>query len=112
MSKFTPGPWKAVKKLNRIGMADFEVQYGEDGECIADVCYEESDASLISAAPDMYEALEAATRYDDAIRSCANNPYKMASFCTAEGEELDTLYDDWVQKSRQALKKANGEETK
>jgi hypothetical protein len=30
--------------------------------------------------------------YDQAIQSCADDPEKMASFCTAEGDRLDDLY--------------------
>lgn len=30
--------------------------------------------------------------YDKAIESCANDPAKMASFCSAQGDNLDMLY--------------------
>lgn len=30
--------------------------------------------------------------YDEAIQACANDPERMSSFCTAEGEDLDTLF--------------------
>jgi hypothetical protein len=30
--------------------------------------------------------------YDRAVESCANDPERMASFCSAEGEDLDRLY--------------------
>lgn len=37
--------------------------------------------------------LAAAVRaYDRAINSCGNDPEKMASFCSATGDDLDTLY--------------------
>lgn len=42
---------------------------------------------------------EAALKYDDAIRACANDPSRMASFCTATGEDLDTLYLEWMTKA-------------
>ena len=35
--------------------------------------------------------------YDAAIRGCANEPERMASFCTAEGDDLDTLYLAMIQ---------------
>lgn len=57
----------------------------------------------------LIEAAEAASRYDDAIQSCANEPERMASFCTAEGDDLDFLYSDWIDKSRAALARAKGE---
>lgn len=46
---------------------------------------------------------EAAVRYDDAIRACANDPEKMASFCSATGEDLDALYLNWMTLARAAL---------
>lgn len=63
------------------------------------------------------EAIEALTRerdvilgacvkaiaYDEAIRSCADDPKKMASFCTAEGESLDSLYAAWITAARGAV---------
>jgi hypothetical protein len=55
---------------------------------------------------ELVEACRAAVRYDEAIRSCGNDPDKMISFCTAAGERLDTLYMDWMTKSREALAKA------
>ena len=51
-------------------------------------------------------AAKAAIAYDSAIASCANDPCNMASFCTAEGDDLDSLYADWIDKSRAALAKA------
>ena len=51
-------------------------------------------------------ACEAAIAYDKAIQSCANDPDKMASFCTAQGDDLDTLYADWISKSTAALGRA------
>jgi hypothetical protein len=51
-------------------------------------------------------ACEAALAYDKAIKSCANDPDKMASYCTAEGETLDCLYANWISKSIAAIAKA------
>lgn len=56
---------------------------------------------------DMLEALEAAAAYDDAIEMCGNSPERMASFCTAEGDDLDALYARWQSLSRAALAKAS-----
>lgn len=49
------------------------------------------------------ELAEAAVAYDDAIRSCANDPEKMASFCSAQGDDLDELYFRWMTLARRAL---------
>ncbi len=35
--------------------------------------------------------------YDAAIQACANDPERMASFCTANGDDLDMLYHRMVE---------------
>lgn len=55
-------------------------------------------------------ACKAAIQYDKAIRFCASRPERMASFCTAQGQDLDFLYDQWVTKSREAIALAEPDE--
>ena len=50
---------------------------------------------------------EAAIRYDDALLQCADDPKKMASFCTATGDNLDALYLEWMTLARAALEECN-----
>lgn len=52
---------------------------------------------------DLIRLATAALKYDAAIQACANDPDKMASHCTAEGDDLDTLYADWVSLARAAM---------
>lgn len=59
-----------------------------------------------AAAAELLAAAEAAIAYDGAIQTAGNDPGKMASFCTAKGETLDSLYADWIEKSRRAHAKA------
>jgi len=66
---------------------------------------DEKIAALISATPELIKAAELAIVYDEAIQQCANDPEKMASFCTATGEDLDALYLDWVTAARTAIAK-------
>jgi hypothetical protein len=47
-------------------------------------------------------AAAAAVAYDAAIQQCADSPEKMASFCTAQGDDLDALYAHWINLARQA----------
>lgn len=57
-TEYTPGPWKKNRKSTPVGLAKYEVQYGEHAENICDHVYQEEDANLIAAAPDLLEALE------------------------------------------------------
>jgi hypothetical protein len=66
-------------------------------------------ARLIAAALELLTAAEAAIAYDEAIQSCDNSPEKMATFCTAQGDSLDRLYDRWICLSRAAIAKAKGQ---
>ena len=65
MSEFkgTPGPWKYVKHgphWNDPQLVNIGIEFGNAGEHIADTVYEENDARLIAAAPDLLEACERA----------------------------------------------------
>ena len=61
MSDHTQQPWKSVK------VGDwYEIHYGEDGECVAEIVHEKADADLIAATPEMLEALEAIAGNHDA----------------------------------------------
>lgn len=51
------------------------------------------------------ELAQAAIDYDTAIRSCADDPEKMSSFCTAAGDDLDTLYSRWITLAQAAFPK-------
>ena len=64
MSKHTDGPWK-IKYLPPMGFVppSHEIQYGEDGECVAERVCSEDDANLIAAAPELLEALEGVEKY-------------------------------------------------
>lgn len=50
------------------------------------------------------DACRAAVEYDHAMYSCANDPDKMSSHCTAQGDDMDALYFDWLSKARIALR--------
>lgn len=53
-NKITPGPWSVTK----IGHRQYEVNYGDDGECVADLVNSEANANLIRAAPELLEAVQ------------------------------------------------------
>ena len=62
MIDFTNGPWTVNATgphWNNPDLERLEINYGLIGECVCDTVYEMADANLISAAPEMYAALEA-----------------------------------------------------
>ena len=63
MSDRTPGPWSVNNTARWNCKTDHEITYGDDRECICEGVYGEADARLISASPDMLEALEAAIHH-------------------------------------------------
>jgi hypothetical protein len=71
---------------------------------------QEANAHLIAAAPDMLEALKAAVAYDDVVsRRGQDGEISLdPRAAVAEGEDLDSLYFDWINKSREAIAKAEG----
>lgn len=87
--KFTQGEWRVVPTgahWNNPELQNLQICYSDVGECVCDTVYEKADAHLISAAPDMYRALQKVMSY--------------------QGEHMeDWLYDECVA----ALAKADGE---
>lgn len=55
------------------------------------------------ALPPLFRLAAAALKYDAAIQECANDPDMMSSHYTAEGEDLDTLYANWLSLARAAM---------
>ena len=97
-AKFTPGPWIVDKSFN----ADIQAPDGLDiATCCAEILNRHTDgeegianATLIAAAPDMYEALEAAIlEYGK-----PGGPWNVPS---SPGT--------WIDKAKAALVKARGE---
>ena len=59
-------------------------------------------------AKDLLEACEAGQAYDEEIQKCGNDPDRMASHCTAQGDTLDALYLKWITLTRTAVARAKG----
>lgn len=57
MTKHTPGPWSF-----RGCDGGWAIDFNEDQEQIVDYVYEEADARLIAAAPELLDALELACK--------------------------------------------------
>lgn len=60
MNKHTPAPWivREVAHSNVPGQRAFAIDFNEDQEQVVDWVYEEADAKLIAAAPDILKALQ------------------------------------------------------
>lgn len=61
------------------------------------------NAAQREVAEQLQSLAQAAIDYDAAIRSCADDPNRMSSFCTAAGDDLDTLYMRWIGLAREVL---------
>lgn len=98
-AKFTPGPWEYNERLCAIsGNEGWKIahifDYGGNGE---------SDAQLIAAAPEMYEALESLLRWFSFKRPLRSDLWKISySFIDAEG--VNKALED----ARKVLIKAQG----
>lgn len=93
MSKFTPGPWEV--KFQEGGPEEFRGLFVNGSKGSGHVCYivpnseelEKGNAELISACPDMYEAIK------DLI--CAVNMARQEQHIRSFGEDLRTCaYDE------------------
>lgn len=71
MFKHTKGPWVARRVIGPgwPGQMGYAIDYNEDQEQVVDFVYEEADARLIAAAPELLSALDnlidVADRYMD-----------------------------------------------
>ena len=86
-SKHTPGPWRAVKRAQPIGWAEWEVAWSDDGELVCDVVYHEADARLIAAAPELLEALVECLECEFAVTDKAAIEKAQAAIAKATGEQ-------------------------
>lgn len=111
----TPGPWQwengslrpapgASANLAAIIDDDGCLVY-RDADSAAWQAECEANRRLMAAAPDLLAAAHAAIAYDAAIAACGDDPDKMASHCTAEGQDLDALYLAWISAARAAIAK-------
>ena len=111
----TPGPWKVTPCYEgleitsgkyRVALVGNSIRFSED-EAI-------ENANLIAAAPELLEACEAAIKYNTAIQKrCIDGVINIMDTggAVAMGDDLDDLYNDWINKARVAIAKANGELT-
>lgn len=96
-TKHTPGPWKLI--TDGPAKTGFEVRQISSGVLLAETRFE-TDAALIAAAPEMFEALELLV---NAISKCPEYLDAMKS----HGFDIEVV--DALKESKSILKKAGGE---
>ena len=107
MTKHTPEPWQAHKEdrspwvilglsADKYGGHPYiaEMPGGRDSQANARrivACVNACAGINPEAVPDLMEVLEAGIAYDAAIAKCGNDPDKMATYHTAQGDDLVRL---------------------
>lgn len=94
----TPGPWEAEK----LGYSGFRVTYGHEKERCRYLChgYEEKNASILAAAPDMLEALHEALK----VMQLAEKYFPKS----IQNSDTFTLLNVEENSIRKAIRKAEG----
>jgi hypothetical protein len=88
--KHTPTPWRAVKINSHSGVRSwYEIQFGNDGECVIEVVHNEADALLIVNCVNAATGLMEGGVVD---RSIYNNPTGIP-FCCQIGCNKDAAFE-------------------
>lgn len=97
MSKFTPGPWvvREVAGMGFPGQRGFAIDFNEDQEQVVDFVYEEADAKLISAAPDLLVALENVQREHALLLSMKNCELRRGKESFGVAVMSDDIAKEW-----------------
>lgn len=117
----TPGPWETDEHEHDAPHQNIMVMHAknrtvctvwiDDAPCTDFNSEQEANARLISAAPELLEAAEAGRKYYQALyrRAEGGEFFIDAGGALTEGVDLDTLFEDWMHKSENAINKAKGQ---
>ncbi len=107
MSAHTPGPWTLEGRMV-LGRA-FDGSEKAIVECVRGGSPDEADANatLITAAPELLEAVRAGGRYSDALQRYQENGVR--GRMVPGTAELEHLFKDWHDKGHAAIDKAMGQ---
>ncbi|MCY1368872.1 hypothetical protein D3C81_1342170 [compost metagenome] len=92
---------RQVGGLGLPGQVGFAIDYNEDQEQVVDYVYEEADARLIAAAPDMFEALDNISGLSRALRVGGPDPMDL--------QGLSDALEEAVSLALSAIAKATGQ---
>lgn len=101
MSGITKGVWTKRKMVGvgLPGQIGWAIDYNEDQEQVVDYVYEEADADLICAAPDLLEALEGLVKsnedHNERVSQIVGKPAGW--------------HDSYLDQARAAIAKARGQ---
>ena len=95
--KITPNPWVANpnEQFYNGSKNTFEINHGNDGECVAEVVHGFDNAKLMAAAPELLAAL----------KDCVN----AMSWGDPNDESTKGAWDKITSQAQQAITKAIGE---
>jgi hypothetical protein len=100
-AKHTPGPWKPHHiKEHFSGTPElFQIHWSDDGECVSEIVHGAANAHLISAAPELLEALKlvATAFYSNADLVTKSNDF---------GYSIEQV--EAIESARAAIAKATG----
>lgn len=75
----TKGDWKLVKKeATKYYPKRNEIQFGDDGECVAEFVSNDYDAKLIASAPDLLKSLQNILKWSAHLPELANEDIEKA----------------------------------
>lgn len=58
MAQHTKAPWHVYERPEPVGNAKYEIHYGSDTECVAEIVHEKTDADLMAASPELLDAIK------------------------------------------------------
>lgn len=109
MSKHTAGPWmiRELAHSNVPGQTAYAIEFNDGQEQVADWIYEKADALLISAAPELLEAIENLLWHAEHLEELIESE-------RGKGRSSEQLYADgemnaYMVEAKSCIAKARGE---
>ena len=85
------GTWIAHKREEPVGLAEYEIWWSNDGECIAEVVHEEANAKAISVVPEMIDELIKSNELISELLGIVIEPEAVAELKRQYAENVEVL---------------------